>query len=33
VVIVKAGHGVGGDATGAPDKVIHYTGAPTEAKF
>jgi hypothetical protein len=32
-VIVKAGHGVGGEATGAPDKAIPYTGAQIEAKF
>jgi len=33
VVIVKAGHGVGGEVTGAPDKVIHYTGAEITARF
>jgi len=33
VVIVKPGHGVGGDATGAPDKAISYTGAETMARF
>jgi alpha-D-xyloside xylohydrolase len=33
VVIVGAGHGVGGDATATPDKSIHYSGAETQAKF
>jgi alpha-D-xyloside xylohydrolase len=33
VVIVGAGHGIGADATGTPDKVIHYAGAKTEARF
>jgi alpha-D-xyloside xylohydrolase len=33
VVIVSAGHGVGGDATAAPDKTIQYTGASVEAQF
>jgi len=33
VVIVGAGHGVGGEATAATDKVIHYTGAQVEEKF
>ncbi len=33
VVIVSAGHGVGGDATASPEKAIHYTGAETLAKF
>jgi hypothetical protein len=33
VVIVKAGHGVGGEATGAPDRAIHYTGAEIKARF
>ena len=33
VVMVSAGHGVGGDATAAPDKTIQYTGASVEAQF
>jgi alpha-D-xyloside xylohydrolase len=33
VVVVTAGHGVGGDPTAAPDKVIQYAGASLEAKF
>jgi alpha-D-xyloside xylohydrolase len=33
VVMVSAGHGVGGDATAAPDKTIQYTGARVEARF
>jgi hypothetical protein len=33
VVIVGAGHGVGGDATAAPDKVIEYSGAEERASF
>jgi len=33
VVIVSAGHGVGGEATAAPDKTIQYAGAKAEAKF
>jgi alpha-D-xyloside xylohydrolase len=33
VVIVAAGHGVGGDATAAPDKVIDYSGAEARASF
>jgi alpha-D-xyloside xylohydrolase len=33
VVIVSAGHGVGGDATATPDKTIPYSGASVEAKF
>jgi len=33
VVIVSAGHGVGGDATVSPDKSIQYTGASVEARF
>ncbi len=33
VVIVAPGHGVGGDVTAAPDRVIHYSGTRTEAKF
>ena len=33
VVIVSAGHGVGGDATGSPDKTIQYSGAEARAAF
>ena len=33
VVMVSSGHGVGPDATAAPDKTIHYDGSKTEAKF
>jgi alpha-D-xyloside xylohydrolase len=33
VVVVSNGHGVGGDVTATPDKVIQYSGARTEAKF
>jgi alpha-D-xyloside xylohydrolase len=33
VVMVSSGHGVGPDATAAPDKTINYTGSKTEAKF
>jgi hypothetical protein len=33
VVMVSSGHGVGPDATVAPDKTIQYTGSKTEAKF
>ncbi len=33
VVMVSAGHGVGGDATTSPDKTIRYTGAGVEAQF
>ncbi|MFZ0337154.1 MAG: DUF5110 domain-containing protein, partial [Terracidiphilus sp.] len=33
VVMVSAGHGVGGDATASPDKTIRYTGASAEARF
>ena len=33
VVIVSASHGVGGDATGAPDKTIQYTGASVDVRF
>jgi len=25
IVVVKAGHGIGGEVTEAPDRVIHYT--------
>ena len=28
VVFVKEGHGVGGDTTQQPDKVVSYSGAP-----
>lgn len=33
VVIVTAGHGVGGDATAAPDKTVVYSGEKTVATF
>ncbi|MGD0478616.1 MAG: TIM-barrel domain-containing protein [Terracidiphilus sp.] len=33
VVMVSAGHGVGGDATAAPDKTIQYSGTSVEARF
>ncbi|MDE3187749.1 MAG: DUF5110 domain-containing protein [Acidobacteriota bacterium] len=33
VVVVARGHGVGADATGAPDKAVHYTGAKATVKF
>jgi alpha-D-xyloside xylohydrolase len=33
VVIVSAGHGVGGDATANQDKTIRYSGAETQEKF
>jgi alpha-D-xyloside xylohydrolase len=33
VVMVAVGHGVGGDATAAPDRTIHYSGAEAQAKF
>ncbi len=33
IVLVSAGHGVGGDVTAKPDKTIDYTGASVEAKF
>ena len=33
VVVVSAGHGVGGDATASPDKTIQYSGARIEANF
>jgi alpha-D-xyloside xylohydrolase len=33
VVMVSSGHGVGPDATAAPDKTIQYEGSKTEAKF
>ena len=33
VVIVSDGHGVGGDATAAPDKIIQYAGTKIEAAF
>ena len=33
VVIVSTGHGVGGEATALPDKVIRYSGAKIEARF
>lgn len=33
VVIVAAGHGVGGEPTANPDKTIHYDGTKMELKF
>jgi hypothetical protein len=33
VVVVTAGHGVGADATPAPDKTVSYSGEKTAAKF
>jgi alpha-D-xyloside xylohydrolase len=33
VVIVAAGHGVGGDVTAAPDKSLVYSGEKAEVKF
>ena len=33
VVIVAAGHGIGGESTPAPDKTIQYAGAKIEARF
>jgi alpha-D-xyloside xylohydrolase len=33
VVIVAAGHGIGGEAVSAPDKAIYYTGEKIEARF
>jgi alpha-D-xyloside xylohydrolase len=33
VVIVKPGHGVGGDTTAAPDKAVEYVGDKTVVKF
>jgi alpha-D-xyloside xylohydrolase len=33
VVIVASGHGVGGEATDAPDKVIQYSGAKIVERF
>lgn len=33
VVMVSSGHGVGPDATAAPDKTIHYAGSKTSTKF
>jgi len=33
VVIVSAGHGVGGDVTATPDKAVHYSGATIETRF
>lgn len=33
VVIVSAGHGVGGDRTASPDKTIQYSGASVQAAF
>lgn len=33
VVIVGAGHGVGGGITASPDKTVHYDGTSAEEKF
>jgi alpha-D-xyloside xylohydrolase len=33
VVIVAAGHGVGGDVAVTPDRTIHYSGLKMDAKF
>jgi alpha-D-xyloside xylohydrolase len=33
VVIVGAGHGVGADPTGTPDKTVNYSGEETSMKF
>jgi alpha-D-xyloside xylohydrolase len=33
VVIVGAGHGIGGEVTAAPDKTIQYAGTKTAARF
>jgi hypothetical protein len=33
VVMVSAGHGVGGDATASPDKTIQYTGTSVDVRF
>jgi alpha-D-xyloside xylohydrolase len=33
VVIVSAGHGVGGDVTTTPEKAIQYSGAGVQTKF
>jgi alpha-D-xyloside xylohydrolase len=33
VVLVAAGHGVGGDVTAAPDKTVDYSGVKTAVKF
>jgi hypothetical protein len=33
VVMVSAGHGVGGDATASPDKTVEYTGASVDVRF
>ncbi len=33
VVIVSAGHGVGGDVTASPDKTVHYAGASIETRL
>jgi hypothetical protein len=33
VVIVGAGHGVGGDAAASPDKAVAYSGEKTAVRF
>ena len=33
VVMVSAGHGVGGDATASPDKTVEYTGTSVDVRF
>ncbi|HKN22609.1 MAG TPA: DUF5110 domain-containing protein, partial [Terracidiphilus sp.] len=33
VVVVGAGHGVGGGVTAAPDKTVSYTGEKASARF
>jgi alpha-D-xyloside xylohydrolase len=33
VIIVGAGHGVGGDPTASPDKTVSYSGAKTQINF
>jgi alpha-D-xyloside xylohydrolase len=33
VVIVAAGHGVGGDATATPDRTVQYSGATVQIQF
>jgi alpha-D-xyloside xylohydrolase len=33
VVIVSAGHGVGGEPTANPDQTVHHTGAAAKVKF
>jgi hypothetical protein len=33
VVIVSAGHGVGGDPTASPDRTVSYTGEKLAIRF